>query len=173
MNTAKQTVFAFIDGQNLNMGTRHDGWILDFRKFRKLLLEKYGVTEAFYFIGQVEGEEELYKSLGSMGYKLIFKPTTEHDETVKGNVDAELVLHTMIELPNYDKAVIVSGDGDFFALHEYLQQQGKLGYIVVPNPRFSGLIRDKFSSHIVRIDSFKKYLEYKHHKKSKPDPEPS
>jgi uncharacterized LabA/DUF88 family protein len=35
---------------------------------------------------------------------------------VKGNVDAELVLHTMIEYDNYSKAIIISGDGDFFCL---------------------------------------------------------
>lgn len=45
---------------------------------------------------------------------MILKPTMElPDKTVKGNVDAELVLHTMIQYPNYDKAIIVSGDGDF------------------------------------------------------------
>jgi uncharacterized LabA/DUF88 family protein len=45
---------------------------------------------------------------------------------VKGNVDAELVLHAMIEYPNYDKALIVTGDGDFFCLVEYLIKQDKL-----------------------------------------------
>jgi uncharacterized LabA/DUF88 family protein len=158
-------VFAFIDGQNLNMGPRSQGWILDFRKFRKLLGEKYGVSEAFYFIGQVEGEEVLYERLESMGYRLIFKPTTElPDETVKGNVDAELVLHTMIQYPNYDKAIIVSGDGDFYALLEYLEGQGKLFKVIVPSPRFSGLLR-KFSDYIVRIDRFQKYLDYRPAKK--------
>lgn len=165
MTENSNRVFAFIDGQNLNMGPRSQGWILDFRKFRKLLREKYGVSEAFYFIGQIEGEETLYESLVSMGYKLIFKPTTElPDETVKGNVDAELVLHTMIQYPNYDKAVIVSGDGDFYALLEYLEGQGKLLKVIVPSPRFSGLLR-KFNEYIVRIDRFQKYLEYRTSKK--------
>jgi len=35
---------------------------------------------------------------------------------IRGNVDAELVLHAMIEIQNYEKAVIVSGDGDFHCL---------------------------------------------------------
>ena len=41
-------------------------------------------------------------------------------------LDAELVLHTMIEYPNYEKVVIVSGDGDFHCLIKYLR--GKLEY---------------------------------------------
>ena len=44
---------------------------------------------------------------------LIFKPTLEYRRNgkiqVKGNVDAELVLHSMIQYKDYDKAIIVSG----------------------------------------------------------------
>jgi|SRR3989344_2822713 len=62
-------------------------------------------------------------SLG--GYHLIFKPTVTHKikgkHETKGNVDAELVLHTLIQFPNYSKAIIVSGDGDFHCLIEYLK----------------------------------------------------
>ena len=42
---------------------------------------------------------------------------------IKGNVDAELVLYAMKELPNYEQAIIVSGDGDFFSLAEYLKSR--------------------------------------------------
>ena len=42
-----------------------------------------------------------------------------------------MVLHTMVEYPNYDKAIVVSGDGDFHCLVEYLVQQGKLGRILI------------------------------------------
>jgi len=76
---------------------------------------------------------------------------------VKGNVDAELVLHTMIEYPNYKKAVIISGDGDFYCLIEYLVKQNKLLKIIVPNIRFSSLLR-KFGYFIVNIQLFKRKL---------------
>ena len=106
--------YAFIDGQNLNLSIQALGWKLDFKKFRVYLKEKFGVNVAYYFIGYVDGNSELYKSLQLDGYILVFKPTLIlADGKIKGNVDAELVLHTMIELPNYEKAVIVSGDGDF------------------------------------------------------------
>lgn len=106
--------YAFIDSQNLNLGVRSLGWKLDWRKFRQYLRNKYNVTKAFTFIGYKAGNEELYTGLQQMGYLVILKPTLElPDGTVKGNVDAELVLHTMIEYKNYQKAIIVSGDGDF------------------------------------------------------------
>ncbi len=52
------------------------------------------------------------------------KHAEDQKPIIKGNVDAELVLYAMKELANYDKAVIVSGDGDFFSLIEYLDQAG-------------------------------------------------
>ena len=106
--------YAFIDSQNLNLGIRSQGWKLDWRKFRQYLRNKYNVTKAFIFIGYKPGNEALYTRMQDMGYFLILKPTMELlDGTVKGNVDAELVLHAMIEFKNYQKAIIVSGDGDF------------------------------------------------------------
>jgi len=157
-------VYAFIDSQNLNLGVRSQGWRLDFRKFRQYLRSKYQVEKAYLFIGQLPGNEALYTSLQEYGYILIFKPTLERKEqgkvVVKGNVDAELVLHTMIHFNDYDQALIVSGDGDFHCLIEYLEGKDKLLYIMVPNKHYSSLLR-KFSSYIVRIDWLRDSLKYK------------
>ena len=113
----RPVVYAFIDSQNLHLGVKSQGWDLDWRKFRQYLRNKYNVVRAYVFIGQLAGNESLYTYLQECGYILVFKPTLElSDGTVKGNVDAELVLHTMIHFNNYDKAIIVTGDGDFHCL---------------------------------------------------------
>ena len=114
--------YAFIDGQNLNLAVQDMGWKLDFTKFRVYLKEKYGVGTAYYFIGYVDGNSDLYRSLQIAGYILVFKPTFRSaDGKVKGNCDAELVLQAMIDLKEYKKAIIVTGDGDFAPLVDYLQ----------------------------------------------------
>jgi len=150
--------YAFIDSQNLNLGVRSQGWILDFVRFRRFLKDKYLIGKAYLFIGFVPENQMLYTELQKAGYICIFKPTLEIKKDgkakVKGNVDAELVLRAMIEYPNYEKAVIVSGDGDFYCLIEYLIKQNKLGKIIVPNNRFSSLLK-KFSNFIVNIQLFK------------------
>lgn len=137
--------YAFIDSQNLNLGVRDQGWELDFARFRIYLREKYGITKAFIFIGYVKGNESLYTYLQDAGHICIFKPTLElPDGEVKGNVDAELVLHTMIHLTNFDRALIVSGDGDFHCLIEYLLEQNKLLALMVPNhKKYSALLKRK------------------------------
>lgn len=153
--------FAFIDSQNLNLGVRSQGWVLDWRKFRQYLRDKYSVTKAFLCIGYVAGNERLYADLQSFGYILILKPTLElPGGKVKGNVDAELVLHTMIEYPKYTQAIIVSGDGDFYCLIEYLELKQKLLRILAPNKKYSSLLR-KFNRYIVRVDVLKEALEKK------------
>ena len=130
----KKENYAFIDGQNLNLGVQELGWKLDYRRFRIYLKEKYRVIKAYYFIGYVEGMNDLYSSLQTAGYILIFKPTLRRtDGRVKGNCDAELVLQSMIDYKKYDQAVIVSGDGDFACLVKYLNERNKLKNLLVPN----------------------------------------
>lgn len=154
--------YTFIDSQNLNLGVRSQGWKLDFRKFRVFLKDKYHATKVFLCIGYVPGNENLYTHLQECGYICIFKPTLEIKDNgcvkIKGNVDAELVLHAMIEYANYNKAIIVSGDGVFYCLVEYLVRQNKLLKIIVPNQRYSSLLR-KFSGFIVNIQLFRQKLE--------------
>ncbi len=158
-------VYAFIDSQNLNLGVRSEKWKLDYSKFRLYLKNKYGVDKAFMFIGLVQNNQRLYTSLQAAGVILVFKPTIRYfengKETVKGNVDAELVLHaSAIEYRNYDKAIIVSGDGDFTCLAEYLDEKGKLLHIMTPNARYSKLLKP-FASYIIQLSKVKKSIEYK------------
>ncbi len=139
----KENNYAFIDSQNLNLSIRNLGWKLDFKKFRFYLRDKYSAQKAFLFIGYFPGNESLYTFLQQAGFICIFKPTLElPNGRVKGNVDAELVLHAMIELNNFSGAVIVSGDGDFFCLIEYLLKINKLKKVLIPNQKqYSGLLK--------------------------------
>ncbi|MEK6726781.1 MAG: NYN domain-containing protein [Deltaproteobacteria bacterium] len=157
----KENNYAFIDSQNLNLSIRSQGWILDYRKFRRYLEDKYSITKAYLFLGYVPQYQDLYTSLQEDGYILIFKPTLKlPDGKVKGNVDAELVLHAMVEYPKYDKALIVTNDGDFYCLVDYLIKQDKLLKLIIPNRKaFSSLFR-KLMAHIVFLDNMRDKLGF-------------
>ena len=73
--------------------------------------------------------------------------------------DAEVVVQAMKELQNYNRAVVVSGDGDFYCLVEYLQQEKKLLHLLAPNSHYSTLYRP-YEDRIVVLDAFKKELSY-------------
>jgi uncharacterized LabA/DUF88 family protein len=205
--------YAFIDSQNLNLGVQKIGWKMDWHKFRLWLSEKYGVTQAFMFIGYMPDNESLYEQMYAHGFLVVLKPTvdvkqrpttdgqtsaatgkrdpstaprrggtalrmtalgenggvkTEEAEKsqVKGNIDADLVLYAMKELPNYDKAVIVSGDGDFFSLIEYLRDEKKLLKVLAPNRRFSTLLQG-FEEYIEGIDQHRGELAYRDFRRKK------
>ena len=154
--------YAFIDSQNLNLAIRDQDWVLDFKRFKIYLEDKYGINKAFVFIGYIATNQSLYTSLQKDGYILIFKPTLIlPDGKVKGNIDAELVLHAMLEYPNYEKAVIATGDCDFHCLIDYLKKQGKLRKLIIPNRhKYSSLLR-RFAPDMVFMNDLKGKLGYK------------
>ena len=154
----KVSNYAFIDSQNVNLSIRDLGWKIDFKKFRVYLKDKYKVEKAFLFIGYIPENQKLYTFLQKCGYILVFKPTLEKKGSIKGNCDAELVLHCMIELENFDKAIIVSNDGDFYCLVEYLEEQEKLLKLITPNKSYSSLLR-KYAGYITPIPLFRKKVE--------------
>ena len=158
----KHNNYAFIDSQNLNLGVQGMGWRLDFAKFRVYLRQRFRVKKAFIFIGYIESNKRLYEFLENAGYILVYKPTIESKGETKGNVDAELVLHAAaIEYDNYDQAVIVSGDGDFRCLIEFLIERKKLRRMIVPNiHKYSSLLTE-FEKDITFLNGTRNKLERK------------
>lgn len=159
MATSNKPNYAFIDSQNLNLGVRSQRWRLDYRKFRLYLKNKHNVQKAFLFIGMVAGNQQLYSELQAAGFILVFKPTVRYfengKETVKGNVDAELVLHAAaVEFRNYEEAIIVTGDGDFACLLDFLEDKNKLKLLIAPNKKYSKLLKHH-AAKIMTIDKIK------------------
>lgn len=159
--------YAFIDSQNLNLGIQKNGWKMDWRKLRAYLRKEHNVQQAYMFIGYIQEHEAMYEQLHEAGYLIVLKPTvsmhakeeTDKKPTIKGNIDAELVLYAMKELPNYQQAVIISGDGDFYCLAEYLASKNRLKHIMTPNRFYSTLLRP-YEEHILRLDKLKAKLQH-------------
>lgn len=166
MEKQKIRNYAFIDGQNLNLGIRELDWHLDFKRFRVYLREKYYVEKAYYFIGYLEGNRNLYKFLQEAGYILVFKPIVkDSDGKAKGNVDADLVLQAMIDFPEYEKAVIVTSDGDFYCLVNYLDSRDKLCVVLSPNrEKCSVLLKKTAKERLFFMNNLKRKLEHKKRK---------
>lgn len=122
--------FAFIDAQNLYLGLRAEGWKLDYKRFRVYLKEKYSVQKAYMFMGYVPENWKIYRFLSDIGFVLIFKTIFDIDDQIKGNCDGEMILQAAIDIPFYDQAVIVTGDGDFYCLVKYLKSINKLKKIL-------------------------------------------
>lgn len=146
--------FAFIDGQNLYMGTAKrdaDPWRIDLARFRVYLAEKYDVAKAYYFLGFVqEKNQELYEEIQNAGFVLIFK---EHNPAMigkkKGNVDSDIIFQIMKKLykrEDFQKIILVSGDGDYKMLVDFLIEENRFVKILFPNRQFASSLYKKFGS---------------------------
>jgi uncharacterized LabA/DUF88 family protein len=142
MAALKRRNLAFIDGQNLHLGTKEDGWKVDLSRFRTYLKDKYHVDEAYYFLGYVsEDQQSLYNTLQRAGFIVVFKE--HHQSSVgkkKGNVDNDIIFEMMREIIDgepFERIVLVSGDGDYKKVVDYLIQKGRFEKILFPNKKFA------------------------------------
>jgi len=126
---------AYIDNTNLHKGCEAEGFNIDYVKFRTYLRERLGVKTAYIFIGYVPVNEERYKKFQERGYTLIFKPTIQDGNgNIKGNCDAELVLQATRDCyeSDFEKMIVVTSDGDFGCLIQFLQEKNKLEVVLSP-----------------------------------------
>ena len=132
---------AFIDGQNLYMATAKrevDPWKIDLARFRVYLKQKYHVDKAYYFLGYVqEANQELYEEIQKDGFILIFR---EHNPAMmgkkKGNVDSDIIFYIMKKMykkEDFTKIILVSGDGDYKLMVDFLIEERMLAKILFPD----------------------------------------
>ena len=118
---------AFIDASNLFYGGEKSlGWKIDYQKLFQYLRQKYGVS--------------------NFGYKLFLKPVKLYEQEDgstrrKANCDVDMAFHLMKEKDNFDRVIILSGDGDFLPVLKYLRDQGKEVIILARGPRTAKEIR--------------------------------
>ncbi len=160
---AKKTI-AYIDASNLKFGVRQSGWELDYKSLRSWLRDKFNVYRAILFIGLIPDNYEIYNRLQSIGYEIVFKPTiTGKDGKTKGNVDGELILNIAKDYyENHLKsAVLISGDGDYHCIIEFLKKKHIPVTIIAPNHAFLSLLLRKTCVSIVILDNYKHKLRLK------------
>ncbi|HEY4507689.1 MAG TPA: NYN domain-containing protein [Candidatus Paceibacterota bacterium] len=166
-------VWAFIDGANLDQAIRRLDWHFDYARFRVWLRERHGVERAYLFLGYLLQFERVYAARRADGYEMEFREVTFDPLTgkAKGNCDADLVLKVAVDCceRRFDRAVIVSSDGDYAGLVDFLKERGALECVVSPSAaeRCSYLLR-KLSVPMVYLPKFRDAVESPTKRKSPP-----
>ena len=156
--------YAFIDSQNLYRGLQALGWSVDFKKFRNYLSDKYSVSKAYWFVGYIAENRWFYQALKKAGFVVIFKEVSWNlSGEPKGNIDVHLTLYTMDQINLYNQAIIITSDGDFGVLVEYLKKRDKLKAIISPAKNSTSFLLRK----AVGRDKSVQYLDALKHKISK------
>lgn len=135
MKAQKENNIAYIDGANLHSGMRSFGFELDYKKFRIWLKDKFDISTAYIFLGNIPKYSSLYAHLQEAGFILIFKEVI-YDSTgkPKGNCDADLVLKATQDYyeNKFNKALLVSSDGDYASLVSFLLYKNRILGVLSP-----------------------------------------
>ncbi len=165
---------AFIEGQNLYMGTSKrevDPWKVDLARLRIYLERKYKIDKAYYFLGYVqEANQDLYEEIQNAGFVLVFR---EHSPAMigkkKGNVDSDIIFQVMKKLykqEKFDKIILVSGDGDYKLLVDFLIEENRFEKILFPDrSRASSLYKKIGANYFDALDT--SYVRNKIERKEK------
>jgi uncharacterized LabA/DUF88 family protein len=162
MDNNQSKNLAFIDGQNLHMGTAKREvlpWKIDLARFRMYLDKKYDVDKAYYFLGYVqENNQDIYEEIQNAGFILVFR---EHNPIMigkkKGNVDSDIIFQIMKKLykkEDFNKIVLVSGDGDYKLLVDFLIEENRFKKILFPDrQRASSLYKKIGATYFDALDT--------------------
>ena len=136
----------YIDGNNLYRSAKELGYEINYKKINGWLRQKYNADSIYLFIGLVPDRIKFYEHLQECGFILIFKQTISVAGKIKGNCDAELVLKTVSDFYTkaYDSCILVTGDGDFGCLVEFLKENKVIDKVIAPDEnKCSILIKNK------------------------------
>ena len=169
--------YAFIDGINLHLTYENLDWKMDYRKLFLYLAKRHNITTAYYFLGFVERNTGLYRDLEASGYKMQYRDISRRRldeeycpycwkciapqrEGIKCDCDADITLQIMSDINEYNKAVIITSDGDFDNLVKRLIKLDKLKLILAPcRNGCSDLLIRASSGRILFLDKLKNELE--------------
>jgi uncharacterized LabA/DUF88 family protein len=150
----------YIDGNNLYRSAKELGYGIDYKKIRGWLRQKYNPTNIYLFIGLVPSRTSFYKYLQECGFILIFKQTVSFGGIIKGNCDAELVLKTVQDFytKSFDSCILITGDGDFGCLVEFLKENKVIDLVISPDEKkCSILLKNKNTEITFLNDHYHKF----------------
>ncbi|KKQ67689.1 MAG: hypothetical protein A3F95_01215 [Candidatus Nealsonbacteria bacterium RIFCSPLOWO2_12_FULL_39_31] len=124
-----QRVGVLIDVQNMYYSARNlYNSRVNFREILKLAVSQRNLIRAFAYVVRTKtGEEKpFFEALSKLGIETRIRDLQEfYGGQKKADWDVGIVIDAIRMAPSVDVLVLVSGDGDFISLVEYLKNQGK------------------------------------------------
>lgn len=163
-------ISVFVDGANFFYMQR-DGlhWFADPKKIIDYIQKSGQIIDAFYYIGQDAPpdarQQSFLDALPEMGYTVITKTIkTIYDSKTgttkrKANLDIEIVLDMFNTIDHYDKAILISGDGDFERPLQLLRARGKHFEVIATDSFIARELRAVAGRHYTRFEDIKVEVE--------------
>jgi uncharacterized LabA/DUF88 family protein len=143
-------------------------FIKDLEKYLAKLIKERGskMSEAMLLLFNRHLQRvRFYLKLEGFGYELHLKPVKlyEQDDGTtkrKANCDVDMAFYLMKEKDNFNKVIILSGDGDFLPVLKYLKNQEKEIIILARGPRTAREIRQFAGGNFRDFVRLEKYIKF-------------
>jgi uncharacterized LabA/DUF88 family protein len=169
-SNGRKRVSIFVDGANMFYTQKKGlGWFFDPAKLLKVLRGDDDLTDAYWYMGIKQPpdprDENFVRFLAYAGYvvrkkdlKTIYDTETG-ESTQKANLDVEIVMDMFNTLENYDKAILLSGDGDFERALDLLRSRGKQICVVSTQNWIASELRMVVGSHFIDLQDLRDKIE--------------
>lgn len=159
----EQRVAVFIDVQNLYYSARNFyGSRVNFREILKLAVGNRKLIRAFAYVVRTKTgvEEPFFSALTKLGIETRVRELQEfYGGQKKADWDVGIVIDAIKTASSaIDVIVLVSGDGDFIPLVEYLKNQGKRVEVVAFNKTCAARLKESADGFIDLEEDVEKYL---------------
>lgn len=162
--------YAFIDASNIIYGARAEKWRIDQKKLFGYLRKKFKISKMFFYFGEDNNnskQAKFLKKLELFGYILRVKQIKRYGSRQKANCDVDLTMDMLLLIDKYDRAIVLTGDGDFLPLFEYLKKQGKEIVIIAFAKRTARELRRFAGGEFIGLSNERYLLERKQQKKER------
>lgn len=134
---------------------------VNFREILKTAVAGRSLIRAFgYVVSTKTGEEKpFFEALTNLGIETRVRELQEfYGGQKKADWDVGIVIDAIRIAPSIDALVLVSGDGDFLSLVEYLKNQGKRVEVMAFGKSASGRLKEQADEFVDLCDSPRKFL---------------
>lgn len=168
--TKATRVSIFVDGANMFYTQKKGlGWFFDPAKLLNILKGEDELADAYWYMGLKQPpdpqDENFMRFLSYAQYtvrtkslKTIYDSETG-ETTQKANLDVEIVMDMFNTIENFDKAILLSGDGDFERALELLRSRGKRILVVSTQNWVAAELRRAVGPHFLDLQSLRAQIE--------------
>ncbi len=150
-NLVSGRVFVFVDAANILYSQQSLGWKVDYEKLKKYFEKECDLLKIYFHTGRVgdnEKQNSFLEKLKNLGYIVKAKEVKRirlKNNTFewKGDLDVELTIDILENIPKFDSLILMSGDSDFAALLDVVKNHGKRVIVISTKGHVSKELLDR------------------------------
>ena len=129
----------------------------DLRFLLQYLKDRYRLNNCVYFTARLASLEQDYALLVGLGVEIVFKKIYYDGTKIKANCDVQITNRITVDVleERVDNVFLLTGDGDFAAMLDFVQARNKGAYCVgITKSKTSKLLKEKRKFNVSFLEEF-------------------